>query len=121
MIEPSAPTLPSKLRACLFGHVWTEAVRRRLNHSQFSMLLLLQAVAAADLVESAPPSLPPTGPKSLRFLAVGDWGKDNVGEYADADGMETIASKIGANFTVMLGDNFYTTGIHGDAHSPRFE
>ena len=86
------------------------------------MLLLLQAVAAADLVESpAPPSLPPTGPKSLRFLAVGDWGKDNVGEYADADGMETIASKIGANFTVMLGDNFYTTGIHGDAHSPRFE
>ena len=82
----------------------------------------VQAVAAADLVESpAPPSLPPTGPKSLRFLAVGDWGKDNVGEYADADGMETIASKIGANFTVMLGDNFYTTGIHGDAHSPRFE
>ena len=46
----------------------------------------------------------------LNFLAVGDWGKDNVGEYADAAGMETVGKQLEASFAVMLGDNFYSSG-----------
>ena len=67
------------------------------------------------------PSLPPVGPGSLTFLAVGDWGEDNEGQYADAKGMETIAEQIRPSFMLMLGDNFYSSGIHGDAHAERFE
>lgn len=46
----------------------------------------------------------------LNFLAVGDWGKDNIGEYADAKGMETVGQQLKASFAVMLGDNFYSSG-----------
>ncbi|KAJ8604122.1 hypothetical protein CTAYLR_001798 [Chrysophaeum taylorii] len=55
------------------------------------------------------------------FLAVGDWGNDNSGQYADAKGMETVAEEINAAFVLLLGDNFYADGIQGTDKSSRFE
>ena len=82
---------------------------------------MIAALAASLCTFSGPPSLPPVGPGSLTFLAVGDWGNDNTGQQADAKGMETIAEQIKPSFALMLGDNFYSSGIHGDAHAERFE
>jgi len=87
----------------------------------FLLLHCFVGVSAAVPVEPAAPALPPTPPNSLRFFAVGDWGADNDGQHADATGMESVAQAISPTFAVMLGDNFYTSGIHGDAHDPRFE
>jgi hypothetical protein len=43
----------------------------------------------------------------LNFLAVGDWGADNVGEYADAAGMETIGESLKPEFAVVNGPLFH--------------
>lgn len=60
-------------------------------------------------------------PADLHFLSIGDWGNDNDGQYAAAKGMETVAETLKPEFVVMLGDNFYTSGVHGDDHDPRFQ
>ena len=62
----------------------------------------------------------------LRFMALGDWGGQDAApmytaaQKAAAEGMGVTAAAIGATFTVALGDNFYTDGIHTDAGDGRF-
>ena len=53
-------------------------------------------IAALSALAYVAPSLPPVGPGALTFLAVGDWGQDNEGQYADAKGMETVAEQMRA-------------------------
>jgi len=57
----------------------------------------------------------------LNLLVFGDWGRDNEGEFAAAKGMETVAESLKLDAAVLLGDNFYSAGIKGDDHSPRFQ
>jgi len=64
---------------------------------------------------------------------MGDWGGAETapyttpGEIATAGGMESIAangipemSATPPHFALALGDNFYSHGLQGDCHSPRF-
>eukprot|EP00662_Eupelagonemidae_sp_cell21_P018598 gene18598-59587_t len=67
-----------------------------------SCLVLLASQCAAD----------------LSFVAVGDWGNNAPGEYACAEGMGIVAANISADFSVMLGDNFYSSGIHEPQDGP---
>ena len=57
----------------------------------------------------------------LNFLAIGDWGKVNDAFKSVTAGMEKVAKENDAAFVVLLGDNFYTYGIHGDDHSRQFK
>jgi len=63
----------------------------------------------------------------LNFLAIGDWGGSSdtkptsAGQVDDAAGMALIASELHVDFATLLGDNFYSSGIHGDETCPRFE
>lgn len=63
---------------------------------------------------------------NLNFLTVGDWGGigsnpyTTPGETGVAAGMGLIGAQLGAQFVLGLGDNFYDTGIQGDASNFRF-
>lgn len=47
----------------------------------------------------------------MRFIAVGDTGKGNTGQNAVGQAMGTICAQRGCDFVVLLGDNFYPTGV----------
>ncbi|XP_010871138.2 tartrate-resistant acid phosphatase type 5a isoform X2 [Esox lucius] len=63
---------------------------------------------------------------SIRFLAVGDWGGVPYPPYitpverATAQEMGRVAEKMGADFVLSLGDNFYYKGVDS-VDSPRFQ
>ena len=63
---------------------------------------------------------------NLQFLMVGDWGgQDDPPYYTDAQlnvaqQMGVVASDIGAQFIVSLGDNFYDEGVK-DSNDIRFQ
>ena len=64
--------------------------------------------------------------EQLSFLAIGDWGGTDgapyyePGQMACSHGMAKVAHALDSKFVVALGDNFYGSGIHGNAHNPRF-
>lgn len=48
---------------------------------------------------------------AVRFVAVGDTGKGNPGQYQVGAGIGTLCAKLGCDFVVLLGDNFYQNGV----------
>ncbi len=51
-------------------------------------------------------------PSALRFLAVGDWGRDGASHQRDvAAQMGRTAQAIDARFILSVGDNFYENGV----------
>lgn len=61
------------------------------------------------------------------FVAIGDWGGEDdhtpvtESQRLTADGMIRTARRMGTNFTLMMGDNFYSGGIKCAADAtPRF-
>ena len=63
---------------------------------------------------------------TLNFVAVGDWGGQTdspyttQGEESVAEQMGATAARLGSQFTLGLGDNFYENGV-ADADDPRFK
>ena len=54
------------------------------------------------------------GGASLKFLAVGDWGRHGQHHQQEvADRMGESAALLGARFIISVGDNFYENGITG--------
>ncbi len=47
----------------------------------------------------------------VRFVAVGDTGKGNDAQRNVGQGIATICAARGCDFVVLLGDNFYPTGV----------
>jgi len=50
-------------------------------------------------------------PDKLRFIAVGDTGKGNSGQYQVAQTMQKKCEKSGCDFILLLGDNIYNSGV----------
>ena len=63
---------------------------------------------------------------TLKFLVVGDWGGIDTPPYHTyaqlnvARQMGETAEEVGAEFTVSVGDNFYTEGVQ-NVDDPRFK
>lgn len=63
---------------------------------------------------------------SIKFLALGDWGGVPYPPYitavqkATAGEMSVVAERMGADFVLALGDNFYYTGVNS-VDSSRFK
>lgn len=53
---------------------------------------------------------PPDAGVIVRFIAVGDTGKQSVDQQAVADAMTAKCAADGCDFVVMLGDNIYPSG-----------
>lgn len=72
----------------------------------------------AALVSLAAASQESSQGGALSFLAIGDWGGGSdahpttPGETCTASGMGRVATQLGAQFVLALGDNFYDSGIH---------
>jgi tartrate-resistant acid phosphatase type 5 len=47
----------------------------------------------------------------VRFIAVGDTGKGNTGQTAVGTAMGQLCAAQGCDFVVLLGDNFYPSGV----------
>jgi tartrate-resistant acid phosphatase type 5 len=64
-------------------------------------------------------------PEVLRFIAMGDAGEGNAGQYNVAAAIEQIcADKGGCEFVLYLGDNFYNDGVssvNDDQFQTKFE
>ena len=80
--------------------------------------LVAAALALSTTVEeSAPP---------FALVAVGDWGGEGDGQpataaqIADAKGMSKVASELNAAGILLLGDNFYFSGVNS-VESSRFK
>jgi len=71
--------------------------------------------ATADAVITENPAT------TYNFLALADWGEDNPGQYATAEGMGVIAESINAKQVFVLGDNFYHSGIKTPEDGPNGE
>jgi tartrate-resistant acid phosphatase type 5 len=67
------------------------------------------------------------GGDELHFLVMGDWGgKESSpyttpGEVSTAKAMDSAAADLDANFSLVLGDNFYSHGIKSDWTDSRFQ
>ncbi len=47
----------------------------------------------------------------MRFVAIGDVGKGNTGQNTVGAALGTVCAQRGCDFVVMLGDNFYPSGV----------
>mmetsp|Transcript_21506 Transcript_21506/g.56067 ORF Transcript_21506/g.56067 Transcript_21506/m.56067 type:complete len:459 (-) Transcript_21506:147-1523(-) len=75
-------------------------------------MLCLAAISAAAVAAAG------SADDTYNFLAIGDWGDDNEGQYATAKGMGYVAETLKPNFVLALGDNFYGSGIHTPEDGP---
>lgn len=73
---------------------------------------ILGGLAGATLAAAWPAGQPMAAQPGLRFLAVGDWGRDGGAHQREvAQQMGAAATTLGARFVVSVGDNFYDTGV----------
>lgn len=62
--------------------------------------------------DAATPALPPAVPNELRFVVLGDWGRDGMCCQRDvALRISEVASTWAPHFLINVGDNFYPAGI----------
>jgi tartrate-resistant acid phosphatase type 5 len=50
---------------------------------------------------------------TVRFIAIGDTGEGNEDQYMVAEAIVNLCARKGCDFSVMLGDNFYDSGVDG--------
>lgn len=67
----------------------------------------------ADVTGVAEAGGPPmdVGQGEVRFVALGDAGEGNEGQYAVAAAIATVCEERGCDFALYLGDNFYDYGV----------
>lgn len=89
------------------------------------MMMCLVAVLNLSFALGAP-SLKQTVPTTTNFLVMGDWGGQDTKPYTTqaqrnvAVGMGSVAEKLNSQFVLALGDNFYSSGVHGSCYDARF-
>lgn len=82
---------------------------------------LLQAASLALGLAAAPPALASASPGALRFLVLGDWGRDGAyWQIHVARAMKALSDSLGTEFVVTTGDNFYPWGVK-TARDPQWE
>jgi len=52
-----------------------------------------------------------TAPDKLRFVAIGDVGKGNSGQFKVAQAIKEKCQTDGCDFVLLLGDNIYSSGV----------
>lgn len=58
--------------------------------------------------------------KTIRFVALGDFGTGSSTQYAVAKAMENHCKKMGCDFALSLGDNIYNNGVQS-VNDPLFQ
>ncbi len=84
----------------------------------------LSSLLGTHHVDNAPPPQPVNArlfaqSKSLRFLAIGDWGTGDGFQKRVATAMANIAAREKPQFIISTGDNFYPVGVES-VHDKQF-
>ncbi|MBM4379808.1 MAG: metallophosphoesterase [Deltaproteobacteria bacterium] len=74
-------------------------------------VLLATAACRATAPAATAQQPSPAAPKGVRFIAVGDTGRGNAEQHQVAAAMKAKCAASGCDLVVMLGDNFYPTGV----------
>ena len=83
-----------------------------MNPFKFNRREVLAGLSGAALAAALPTSQALGAQPSLRFVAVGDWGRNGASHQRDvAMRMGEAAKALDARFVVSVGDNFYDTGV----------
>ncbi|XP_056890444.1 tartrate-resistant acid phosphatase type 5a isoform X1 [Takifugu flavidus] len=106
----------------------TSVPTRSLQMALVLVTVLISAIPAASCYSTTFQDLPLTGRNrtSIKFLAIGDWGGlpyppyTTVVQRTTAQEMSNTAERMGADFIVALGDNFYYKGVRS-VDSSRFK
>lgn len=84
----------------------------------FALLFVLACLVAVaeyarqiPLVSDAKEVEHPLTSDSLTLLTLGDWGQGNEGQRVVAELMERLCEERGVDAVVLLGDNFYPSGV----------
>lgn len=90
---------------------------RRLS-GKISLIILIVYFCAScsfidDIIGIEPPddNGPDPEPNKVRFVAMGDTGKGNQGQYAVAEAVKNKCDQDGCDFVLLLGDNIYYAGV----------
>ncbi|KAI4369083.1 hypothetical protein MLD38_017572 [Melastoma candidum] len=76
--------------------------------------LLLLAAAGTSTAELLRVQHRPKDEGSLAFLVIGDWGRKGSHNQSEvADQMGIVGERIGSEFVISTGDNFYENGLTG--------
>ncbi len=83
---------------------------------RFTRRSLLQTAGGVGIASALPLSgaWADAGDASLKFLAIGDWGRHGHDHQSDvAARMGESAERLNARFVISVGDNFYKNGVTG--------
>ena len=75
---------------------------------------LVAALSPPEAVDAGPltaPAQPSDGGQVVRFVALGDTGHGNADQTRVGDAVGALCAEKGCDFVVLLGDNFYPTGV----------
>lgn len=88
---------------------------------KFNRREVLGGLSGAALTAAWPTGQAVGAQPGLRFVAVGDWGRDGASHQRDvAQRMGEAAKALGARFVVSVGDNFYDSGVKS-ANDPQWK
>jgi predicted MPP superfamily phosphohydrolase len=94
------------------------------------IVLFILVLSSCSLIDDVLNVKPPggevtgSGPDKLKFVAIGDTGKGNAGQFEVAQAIKTKCEKDGCDFILMLGDNIYDSGVNSindDQFQTKFE
>ena len=101
---PNAPSVAPRQRA--------PAARRRALALLLAALPMLACQRGQPIGVMRPPPPLRADSTALSFLVIGDWGRrGSTNQRRVADAMDSTARKLGADFVVTTGDNFYPNGV----------
>jgi tartrate-resistant acid phosphatase type 5 len=69
------------------------------------------AIPNTDIPQEDKVEIPEVASKIVRFIAVGDTGTGEEGQYQVASAIEAVCASNGCDFAIGLGDNIYESGV----------
>jgi tartrate-resistant acid phosphatase type 5 len=69
------------------------------------------AIPVIDIPQEDQVEIPEVASKVVRFIAVGDTGTGEEGQYQVANAIEAVCASNGCDFAIGLGDNIYESGV----------
>ncbi len=75
------------------------------------LLLCLTLTLSAQVLGMSEQPKDKTSDKIVRFIAVGDTGTGETGQYQVANAIEKVCASRGCDFALGLGDNIYEAGV----------
>jgi hypothetical protein len=92
---------------------------RQVNHLASALGAAALLLAGCVLGSAPPPPMATPAAAAVNFVAFGDAGSGSPAQFAVGKAMAEVCAVRGCGFALMLGDNFYPSGV-SSADDPQF-